>query len=602
MPGPSNLIVSSWLNANSTPSSAGFSIPNYPSGTAPWSGQPVAVVPPSSYFTPQTELPAPVLNWLLGGIVTDLVSLSQFDSEGTGSTTIASGSNGAVLPQATINVASTAEFSPGPSEFYVQTSDGVSEVSYTSTNGTQFLGCSGGVGTLATGGAVGGASPDGNAFGGRFTGAGGTPTTGLGAVGVIGTGGVGNFLGGAFQGTGTAAGMQAIGGPTAEYGGALVGGSAGGNGGLGQGVGSGDGFRGMGGTSGGNGLVGRGAGGGNGVVGIGAGGGNGGVFNVSGNAQALVAFADITQTSQTGILSTGAGTGAGIFGVMPFSASGAGGVFLGAGVAFPPSPSAWAACGVYGLGGPNGNGGAFEGDGSFAGVAAAGGSTPGTAGDSFSVGLFGLGGSGGSYGVYGQGTGGFGGVYGLGGTNGAGVYGFGGANGDGLFGTGQGSGVGVVGVGGGTNAAGVVGSGGGAGPGGLFASGTAGSAAIHAQNGPVLIDYDAPPVPQTNSLYANTICKAHGMISTDGLGGVSLAAGHANCSVSFSGGTIVIAFGSPIGGGNYTVTTGSGYDTTASLIVPSAVEPTTQSAGGFELDVDNTLTHVIIGIGFTVHG
>jgi len=65
------------------------------------------------------------------------------------STTIAAGSNGQSLPQATINVASTATFSAvGTFVVIGQT------ISYTGLTGTSFTGCSGGTGALATGQAV----------------------------------------------------------------------------------------------------------------------------------------------------------------------------------------------------------------------------------------------------------------------------------------------------------------------------------------------------------------------------------------------------------------------------------------------------------------
>jgi hypothetical protein len=68
-------------------------------------------------------------------------------------TTIAAGSNGAILPQATINVASTAGFNTSGT-IYVTTSTGVSTVNYTGTTGTSFTGCTGGTGTMSTGGGV----------------------------------------------------------------------------------------------------------------------------------------------------------------------------------------------------------------------------------------------------------------------------------------------------------------------------------------------------------------------------------------------------------------------------------------------------------------
>jgi hypothetical protein len=73
--------------------------------------------------------------------------------EASFTTTIAVGSNGAALPQATINVASTAGFATSGSIF-VNTSNGYQLVTYTNTTGTSFTGCSGGTGTMSTGGGV----------------------------------------------------------------------------------------------------------------------------------------------------------------------------------------------------------------------------------------------------------------------------------------------------------------------------------------------------------------------------------------------------------------------------------------------------------------
>lgn len=68
-------------------------------------------------------------------------------------TTIAVGSNGATLPQATINVVSTTGF-PTSGTIFVFTSLGTQTVTYTNTTGTTFTGCSGGLGTMSTGGNV----------------------------------------------------------------------------------------------------------------------------------------------------------------------------------------------------------------------------------------------------------------------------------------------------------------------------------------------------------------------------------------------------------------------------------------------------------------
>ncbi len=79
----------------------------------------------------------------------------------TGATTIAAGSDTAVLPQATINVASTTGFASSGT-FTVVTvvpggAPGLDTITYTGVTGTTFTGCTGGTGTLATGAAVSGA-------------------------------------------------------------------------------------------------------------------------------------------------------------------------------------------------------------------------------------------------------------------------------------------------------------------------------------------------------------------------------------------------------------------------------------------------------------
>lgn len=71
----------------------------------------------------------------------------------TAATTIAAGSNGASLPQATINVASTTGFASSGS-ISVVTAAGTQTVTYTGLTGTTFTGCTGGTGAMATGGAV----------------------------------------------------------------------------------------------------------------------------------------------------------------------------------------------------------------------------------------------------------------------------------------------------------------------------------------------------------------------------------------------------------------------------------------------------------------
>jgi hypothetical protein len=68
-------------------------------------------------------------------------------------TTIALASNGQTLPTSTINVASTAGFY-APGNVFVATNDGYQTVSYTGLTPTSFTGCTGGIGTMSTGGGV----------------------------------------------------------------------------------------------------------------------------------------------------------------------------------------------------------------------------------------------------------------------------------------------------------------------------------------------------------------------------------------------------------------------------------------------------------------
>jgi len=68
-------------------------------------------------------------------------------------TTIAAGSNGQTLPQATINVVSTTDF-PTSGQIFVTTSSGQQRVNYTGITATTFTGCTGGTGTMTTGNEV----------------------------------------------------------------------------------------------------------------------------------------------------------------------------------------------------------------------------------------------------------------------------------------------------------------------------------------------------------------------------------------------------------------------------------------------------------------
>lgn len=74
-------------------------------------------------------------------------------STNTASTTIAAGSNNVRLPTGTINVASTTGFAT-TGIIFVTTSTGIQTVAYTGTTGTTFTGCTGGTGLMTTGGTV----------------------------------------------------------------------------------------------------------------------------------------------------------------------------------------------------------------------------------------------------------------------------------------------------------------------------------------------------------------------------------------------------------------------------------------------------------------
>jgi hypothetical protein len=74
------------------------------------------------------------------------------------STTIAAGSNGAILPQVTLNVASAAAF-PASGTLNVFSSSGWQTITFTGRTATTFTGCTGGTGTLTTGNNVNGLNP-----------------------------------------------------------------------------------------------------------------------------------------------------------------------------------------------------------------------------------------------------------------------------------------------------------------------------------------------------------------------------------------------------------------------------------------------------------
>lgn len=83
------------------------------------------------------------------------------------STTLAASMDGVSLPQSTISVASTEGFGPATTQtaIAVQTSEGLQVVTFTGKTATSFTGCSGGTGTMSTGGLVRGEISSGNMTG-----------------------------------------------------------------------------------------------------------------------------------------------------------------------------------------------------------------------------------------------------------------------------------------------------------------------------------------------------------------------------------------------------------------------------------------------------
>jgi len=96
----------------------------------------------------------PVRAWRIKGLIIKVPAnydpiARTYDATYQNATTIAAGSNGAVLPQSTINVASTTGFAAsGTFVLNGQT------ITYTGLTGTSFTGCTGGTSTLATGQSV----------------------------------------------------------------------------------------------------------------------------------------------------------------------------------------------------------------------------------------------------------------------------------------------------------------------------------------------------------------------------------------------------------------------------------------------------------------
>lgn len=110
---------------------------------------PVAQTLPSGVWTP--------VAW--NALLSSVPNAAEWTTYVPASTTIAAGSNGAVLPVGTINVVSTTGFaaatSTAPRYLVVRISGTDRVVMYTGmSGGTQFTGCTLGVGTLATGQAI----------------------------------------------------------------------------------------------------------------------------------------------------------------------------------------------------------------------------------------------------------------------------------------------------------------------------------------------------------------------------------------------------------------------------------------------------------------
>lgn len=86
---------------------------------------------------------------ILAAVVTAVPDFAGTATSIDASTTVAAGSNNQALPQATINVASTAGW-PTHGSFRITTTTGTFVVEYTGIAGNSFTGCSGGSGTMHT--------------------------------------------------------------------------------------------------------------------------------------------------------------------------------------------------------------------------------------------------------------------------------------------------------------------------------------------------------------------------------------------------------------------------------------------------------------------
>lgn len=85
------------------------------------------------------------------GVQIDRTNAEVVTMSAVARTTVASGSNAAVLPQATIHVASSSDFNSGGGTFGIVTTDGIVQViAYTGKGSGTLTGCTGGTGTMHT--------------------------------------------------------------------------------------------------------------------------------------------------------------------------------------------------------------------------------------------------------------------------------------------------------------------------------------------------------------------------------------------------------------------------------------------------------------------
>jgi hypothetical protein len=131
-----------------------FLFQNVPAGGSYWiaiwdPANPTVIAWEHQLTRPQTT----ITGWTL--------AVNQTANRFVGLAMVAAGSNGAVLPQATINVNSTTGF-PASGNIVISLVGGFTFVAYTGITGTTFTGCTGGTGTLATSQLIGAAYTNGS--------------------------------------------------------------------------------------------------------------------------------------------------------------------------------------------------------------------------------------------------------------------------------------------------------------------------------------------------------------------------------------------------------------------------------------------------------